>query len=284
MPEAVRSTLDALSEATALLHGAGVPAARREALRLWTVTTGQSMVLAGPGAAPGRADVERFRQAITRRASGEPWQYAAGATGFRRLTIACDHRALIPRPETEGLIDLALGLCGAGRALDLGTGTGCIALALADEGAYAAVTGVDASADALALARENGAACGLQVRWLHGDWADPVGDDRFDLIVSNPPYIATAEVDRLDTSVLDYEPRMALDGGPDGLDAPRAAIEAAARVAAPGAWLILEVDASRSAHTVELARAAGWNSVRITADLYGRDRYLTACREPDHAR
>ena len=281
MAELVLSVQDELAAAAAQLRIAGITASRREALLLWSGLDGSA-----PGevlvrdALPGRAAlVARFREAVARRIAGEPIQYVVGVTGFRRLVLATDRRALIPRPETEGLVDLALRLAPSGRALDLGTGTGCLALALADEGVWRDVTAIDASAEALSLARENALRCALDVRFLLGDWAEPVRAERFDVIVSNPPYIATGELAGLDRSVADWEPMLALDGGPDGLDVPRRVLGEARDVAAPGAALVMELHASRAAGTADLARALGWTDVTVHDDLFGRPRYLAARQE-----
>jgi release factor glutamine methyltransferase len=212
-----------------------------------------------------------------------PWQYADRVAGFRYLDLRCDARALIPRPETEGVVDLALGLQRTGRALDLGTGSGCIALALASEGGYDEVVGVDLSAEALALARENSALSALSalsVRWVEGNWVDPVRDERFDLVVSNPPYIATDEFAGLDPSVRDWEPRLALDGGQDGLRATERILREVPAVLAPAGVLVLELDSRRAGESAALALSQGWIDVSITRDSFGRDRYLTARREP----
>jgi len=278
--ELALSVQDELATAAAQLRSAGITASRREALLLWSGLEGSA-----PGEAlvrdalVGRALVARFRQAVARRIAGEPIQYVVGNTGFRRLILASDRRALIPRPETEGMVDLALHLAPAGRALDLGTGTGCLALALADEGAYRDVTGIDASEDALSLARENSARSRLEVRWLQGDWTAPVRGERFDVIVTNPPYIATDELAGLDASVTEWEPRLALDGGHSGLDVPRLVLDQAREVAAPGAALVMELDATRARATAEIARALGWTDVKVHDDLFGRPRYLAARQE-----
>jgi release factor glutamine methyltransferase len=198
------------------------------------------------------------------------------------LELGADARALIPRPETEGLIDLALDLAPTGHALDLGTGSGCIALSLAQEGTWHSVTGVDRSPEALALARENGRRTGLTVRWVDGVWCQPVQGQRFDLVVSNPPYLTTAEVVEADPSVRCWEPAAALDGGADGLDCYRVLFATVPAVLAPHGVLLMEIDARRGAETAYQAREAGWTAVTITQDLFGRDRYLSARREAVH--
>ena len=282
MADVVLSVQDELAAAAAQLRTAGITASRREALLLWSGLDGSAPgdILIRDSLTGRSALVARFREAVARRIAGEPIQYVVGAAGFRRLVLGTDRRALIPRPETEGIVDLALRLAPTGRALDLGTGTGCLALALADEGTWRDVTAIDASEDALSLARENGARSGLVVRWLLGDWTAPVRGERFDVIVSNPPYIATGELAGLDHSVANWEPMLALDGGPDGLEVPRRVLVEAREVAAPGAALVMELDASRAADTADLARSRGWTNVTVHDDLFGRPRYLAARQEP----
>jgi release factor glutamine methyltransferase len=267
-----------LAWARITLHHAGVPSPRREALLLWSELHDMSpaTVLARGEQAVGDLALERFQQAIARRVSGEPRQYVVGTVGFRRLLLRSDSRALIPRPETEGLIELALAQVSTGRALDLGTGGGCIALALADEGSFTEVVGVDRSPDALELGRENGERTGLSVTWKLGDWTNPVQLERFDVVVANPPYIATKELDLLDPSVRDWEPRGALDGGIDGLRAVRRLLREIPSVTRRGGWLFMELDATRARETAELAVAVGWEAVCVRDDLFQRPRYLAA--------
>lgn len=281
MPETEARVGDLVAEAVARLAAAGVAEPRPTALRLWAgladVTPGAVQLgLAGP-AEPDTA--RRFDRGVGRLVAGEPLQYVVGTTGFRRLTLACDPRALIPRPETEGIVDLALALAPSGEALDLGTGSGCLALALADEGNYDRVTGVDRSPAALALAAENAARTGLPARWLEGDWCAPVQGERFTVVVTNPPYISEPECEALDPLVRDWEPREALAGGPDGLVAVRRLLTEVPAVLAPGGWLVMELDSTRAGAVAELALRTGWTAVRVTDDLYGRPRYLAARRE-----
>lgn len=284
MPEVATALRQALDAAAARLADTGVPDPRREAVALWTDLYGTGRLARALDRADTVADdLRRFGEAVERRAAGMPRAHASGVAGFRRLLLVSDFRGLIPRPETEGLVDLALRLAPAGRALDLGTGSGCLALALADEGHYRDVTAVDRSAEALALARENGHRTGLQVRWLAGDWCAPVAGERFDLVVSNPPYLTRDEVTATEPSVRDWEPVAALDGGPDGLDPYRALFRQVPEVLAPGGVLALEIDARRGGDTARLAREAGWTAITIQQDLFGRDRYLTARRETRHA-
>jgi release factor glutamine methyltransferase len=231
------------------------------------------------GAAPAAA--ERFGAAVARRAAGEPLAFVTGRAGFRRLVLACDRRALIPRPETELLVELALERVQHGRAVDVGTGTGCIALSLAAEGRVGEVVAIDRSADALALAAENRRRSGLRVSLVRGDLASALGPGSADLVVSNPPYLTEAEWAALDPSVRDWEPRLALPSGADGLAATGALLEDARRVVRPGGWLALEVDAARAAEVARRASALGWTAVAVHRDLYGRERYVLARRSEE---
>ena len=220
----------------------------------------------------------RFDEAVRRRAAGEPLAYVTGWTGFRRLTLRCDRRALIPRPETEGLVEAALARVNSGTAADIGTGTGAIALALRDEGEFERVYATEHSPDAMALARENVAAAGNAVTLLAGDLVAPLVGRWVDLLVSNPPYLTQAEHDTLDRSVRDYEPAIALIGGSDGLLLIRRLLAEAREVVAAGGWIALEVDATRAEQCGRLAAAAGWLDVTVLDDLFGRARYLLARR------
>lgn len=283
MVEAGLSLRELLDRATSRLAAAGAAEPRRMAVRLWAALTDRptGAVLVGAGLdreLPESEAITRYLGAVERTAGGEPWQYAVGTVGFRRLTLTIDRRALIPRPETEELVSLVLERGGEGRVLDLGTGSGCIALALADEGCCAEVVGVDRSEDAIALARENAERTGLPVRFLAGSWCRPVASERFDLVVSNPPYIAEAELAGLDPLVREWEPREALDGGPDGLAAIRGLLAEVPDVLRPGGSLMLEVDAVRAAETAGLVRGAGFETVTIVRDAFGRDRFVVATR------
>lgn len=267
-----------IGDAAARLRAAGVVKPKREAHRLWAWMSSRSLGEAWLGAdrEPGAGQAEAYQAVVGRRAAGEPLAYVLGSVGFRHLELLADRRALIPRPETEGVVELALSLQRTGDALDLGTGSGCIALALAQEGGFASVTGVDLSPDALALARENAARTGLAVRWLESDLDAALGGERFDLVVSNPPYLTEAEYAALDPSVRAWEPALALAGGADGLGLTRRVIAAARRRLRPGGALVLELDCSRSEEAARLAGAAGLVDVRVSDDLFGRARYLGA--------
>jgi release factor glutamine methyltransferase len=212
---------------------------------------------------------------VARRVAGEPLAYLLGSTSFRHLDLRCDRRALIPRPETEGVVDHALARERSGRALDLGTGTGCLALALAREGAFSEVVATDLSEDALGLAQENAALTGLPIRLVQSDLGAALAGEHFDLVVSNPPYLTETEYAALDDSVKAWEPAMALVSGPDGLAATRRMLAEAPSLVLQGGWLVMELDSTRSAQAAEYACRAGWTEIEVHDDLFGRPRYLT---------
>ena len=223
------------------------------------------------------AELDGYRTLVARRAQREPVAYILGEWGFRRLTLAVDHRALIPRPETEIVVECCLARLRdieAPRVLDVGTGTGAIALALADEHPGARVTAIDVSADALALARENVARTGLDVELLEHDLRAGLPAGPWDLVVSNPPYVDPEELDTLMSDVRDFEPHLALVGH----GATEAVARAASAELAPGAWLVLEVGDGQAAATAGLLDELGYVEVATTADLTGRDRVLEGRR------
>lgn len=224
-----------------------------------------------------------FDAMLGRRLAGEPLQYVLGHWAFRSLDLLVDRRVLIPRPETELVageaIDELRRLDGR-TVVDLGTGSGAIALAVATEVPSADVWAVDASSDALAVARANLAGLGraaTRVRIVEGDWYAGLPDElrgTVDVIVSNPPYVA--EADELPASVADWEPASALVAGPDGLDDVRRIVrEAPAWLRRPGT-LIVELAPEQAAAAVELALAAGFDSAKVAHDLTARERFLVA--------
>lgn len=223
---------------------------------------------------------------LERRVSGEPLQYVLGRWGFRSLDLYVDRRVLIPRPETEVLAELALAevdRLGAQMAIDLGTGSGAIALALAVERPKLDVWGTELSPEALAVARANLAGLGraaVRVRLAEGDWFRALPTDlrgRVDVIVSNPPYVAQHEVPDLPPDVREWEPELALvSGGPAGLDDVAAIVaEAPSWLTRPGS-LLVEMAPHQTDAARDLARAAGFTSVSVWPDLTGRDRILQA--------
>ena len=251
--------------------------------------------------APHERAAARLEAMVERRLAGEPLQYVLGAWSFRTLDLLVDPRVLIPRPETEWVVEIALrearaiGIRAArprrsvpgsvasspsAVVVDLGTGSGAIALSLAAELSDVIVLAVDASLEALAVARANGAGNGIgSVEYLHGDWyaALPVHHrGRLDLIVSNPPYVAEAERDELPEEVVAHEPASALFAGADGLDAIREIVGGARSWLRPGGELVVEHGSTQAAAVRALAFDAGLVDVRTEPDLSGRPRALVA--------
>lgn len=219
-----------------------------------------------------------YRELVARRARHEPVAYILGEWGFRRLTLSVDSRALIPRPETEIVVERALAhLHGtdAPAVLDVGAGTGAIALAIADEHPGARVTAIDVSADALALARENAARTGIAVEFLQHDLEHGLPGGPYDLVVSNPPYVEPAELGTLMPDVRDYEPHVALVGS----GATEAVSRGALDVLAPGGRLVLEVGDGQAPTTAALLGELGYCDVTTTPDLTGRDRVVEGRRD-----
>jgi len=217
-----------------------------------------------------------YRVAVLRLAAGEPYAYVVGQAGFRYLTLAVDARVLIPRPETEGLVDGVLARTRAGVALDVGTGSGCIALSLAQEGDFGAVLAVDASTPALAVASGNRRATGLAIDLVAGDLLAPFAPGSVDVLVANPPYLTFQEYRSLDGSVRAWEPGAALVSGSDGLAATMAIVGRGWDVVRPGGLLALEVDCRRAGAVARAAAAAGWDEIEVVRDVFDRDRYVFA--------
>jgi release factor glutamine methyltransferase len=214
-----------------------------------------------------------FETLVARRERREPLAYVLGEWGFRRLTLRVDPRVLVPRPETEVVVERCLELIRGrpdARVLDVGTGSGAIALAIADEHPGARVMGVDASKDALAVAQENLDRAGLSVDLVRADLFDGLPHGPWDLIVSNPPYVRPDEIESLPAEVRDWEPRAAL--------VAEGATEAIASAAQPllteGGALVLETADGDASRVAVLLRALGYHAVRITLDLAGRDRVV----------
>lgn len=227
-------------------------------------------------------ELAEFKARLLRRAKREPLQYIEGEAHFRELRLRVDSRVLIPRPETEQLVQRVLDWA-AGRpglaAADVGTGSGAIALALATEGPFERVVATDVEPGALEAARANHALAAPRapVEFRLGDGLAPLAGERFDALVSNPPYVATAERASLDTEVRDWEPASALFAGDDGLEVIRRLVAGAPSVLNPGGLLALEVGAEQGADVAELVRAAGgFGAPRVEKDLAGRDRIVLA--------
>jgi release factor glutamine methyltransferase len=272
---------DALDSATIAIAAAGCDTPKLDAelmlARVLGVSrerllTDRDLVVSGPA-------IRSFQDAVRRRAiEREPITYITGVRHFRRLELMVDPRVLIPRPETELLVEVALARLARGaRVLDVGTGSGAIALALADERPDLAVAGSDVSEDALVVARANAARLGLdRVEWLQADLLDGVPDD-FDAIVSNPPYVSEADRASLAPEILRHEPARALFAGQDGLDAIRALIAQAA-THARARLLMLEVGAGQAKAVEELMCRVGFADVRAERDLAGIERVVAGER------
>ncbi len=270
---------DALDGAIVAIAAAGCEAPRLDAELLLAHALGVSrerllmereLVVAGTA-------VRTFQDFVRRRSiQREPVAYILGRRHFRHLELAVDRRALIPRPETELLVEVALGLPEGARVLDLATGSGAVALALKHERPDLRVSASDVSEEALELARANGERLGLDVRWLCADLLDGVPGE-FDAIVSNPPYVPERERATLAPEILRHEPSSALFAGEDGLDAIRPLIEQAS--ARPAVRLLaLEVGAGQAGTVAELMRSAGFPDVRAERDLAGVERVLVGER------
>ena len=232
------------------------------------------------------SDAETALRAATRRAAGAPIQYAAGRAAFRHLTLDVDERVLIPRPETEQLVEIVLGLTMAesgGTAVDVGTGSGAIALALATEGRFDRVIATDVSLDALVVARGNAERYAdrrcARFELRQGSLLDPVPERGLRAIVSNPPYISFDEAAALPASVRNWEPSVALFSASNGLATTERLVREAASALAPAGVLALEVDARRAGAVAELVRTLGsYVDVQLLPDLTGRDRFVVARR------
>lgn len=265
---------EALGAATDALRAAGVETPRLDAELLLAAATGRNRaaLAAAPEAGVGAAAARSFGAMVRRRVAREPVAYILGHRGFRRIELRCDRRALIPRPESELLVEIAIELEPAS-ALDVGTGSGAIALAIAAELPGCEVVAVDTSAAALALARENAAALGLErVSFEHG--ALPRRRE-FNLVVANLPYVCDDELPRLQPEIVRWEPREALISGADGLDAIRALLAELG----PGGGLhagavALEIGAEQGEAVAALIRAAGFDDIAVLQDLAGLDRVV----------
>lgn len=225
-------------------------------------------------------ELARYRALITRRRAREPVAYLVGEREFYGRAFRVDARVLIPRPDTETLVDVALSRTAArslyARALDVCTGSGCVAVTIARERPTWSVTATDLSADALDVARDNAHRLGAHtLALLKGDLYAPVLGRRFELITANPPYIPDEEVDALDPDVRDFEPRLALSGGGDGHALSRRVIDEARGVLAPRGVLAVEIMAGTGGAVAAQLRGAGFEDVRVTNDHAGRDRVVS---------
>jgi release factor glutamine methyltransferase len=241
-------------------------------------------ILADPHRALDSGAEARLQGFVERRARREPISLILGRRGFWTLMLGVTRGVLTPRPETETILDVVLPQFAPEQAfsvLDLGVGSGAIVLAILAERPRATGLGIDVSEEALAVARDNAAQLGLAPRLalLRGDWAAGLEAESFDLVVSNPPYIATAEIETLAPEVRDHDPRLALDGGGDGLDAYRALAAQILRVLKPGGRFAVEIGATQAQAVEELFAVAGGADVATHKDLAGRDRVVAGFKK-----
>ena len=245
-----------------------------ELLLAFSLGRTRGSVLAFPERALDDATRARYAALIDRRARGEPLAYLTGEREFFSLPLAVSADVLVPRPETELLVELALAAVASATTpavLDVGTGSGAIALAIKQTRSDARVTASDRSAAALAVARANAQRLALDIRFVESAWFEKLGRETFDAIVSNPPYVRSADV----RGALEFEPRLALDGGGDGLDAYRALLEGAAAHLTPGRGvLLLEHGAEQRPELLALAARQGWHVTGAHDDLAGKPRVL----------
>ena len=265
----------ALASATDRLAAAGCESAHVDAEILLAHVLGTTR--SGLGADAGReldgSSLEELDRLVVRRELREPLAYVLGEWGFRRLMLRVDARVLVPRPETEIVVERCLARIDGiaePRVLDVGTGSGAIALAIADEAPGARVTAIDTAAGALEVARENASRTGLSVEIVHGDLFHGLPKGPWDLVVSNPPYVREDEIDQLEPEVRDWEPRAALVG--EG--ATEEIAHRALTVLRQGGALVLETAESDAARVHRLLAELGYADVRMTKDLAGRDRVV----------
>jgi release factor glutamine methyltransferase len=219
------------------------------------------------------AELDACRALVDRRGRREPLAYVLGEWGFRRLTLRCDARALVPRPETELLVERALTLLDGVEqpvVLDVGTGTGAVALALVQELPGVRATALDISSGALMLARENAEEARLEVELIEGDFRVGLPNGPYDLVVSNPPYVRPDEIEALEPEVREWEPREALVSE----DGPAEVARVAAPALKPGGALALEVGDGQATEVAAALEALGYRDVTITVDLNGRERIV----------
>ena len=276
------------------LDGKGVDRARLDAelLLAWVLGLSRLELYLQYDRPLSSEERDRFRPLLRRRADREPLQYILGSGSFRELDLAIDTRALIPRPETEELVGAVLRWveefpvardARALRALDVGTGSGCVALSLALEGPFGEVVATDISEAALELAATNAGDVGVKqlCDFRVGGLYQPVAGERFDVVVSNPPYVSDSEYETLAPEIREWEPRAALAAGHDGLDVLRPLVEGAGAHLDSGGLLALEIGAGQGDEAADLVRATGeFEEPSVREDLSGRTRMVLAERAP----
>ncbi len=272
-------------DAARALRGAGVDGADRDAELLLAAawTTDRAGLRQRAREVPPDAIVAAFRTMLQRRLDREPLQYILGTWEFWSVEVGVGPAVLIPRPETEMLVerivDLARGMRAPLRIADIGTGSGCIAIALAAQLPDAELSATDVSAAALRVARENAERNGVseRIRFVEGDLCATLAPGTFDVVVSNPPYVPTGELAELEPE-LAFEPRSALDGGEDGLDVIRRLVPAAAVALRAGGVLLLEMAIDQGDRVLDLLDTVEWRDARVRNDLTGRPRVVEAWR------
>lgn len=271
---------EALEAATEALEAAGIPDPRVDAEVLLSGVAGvpRAELVAFPGERLDGPASRAFGEAVRRRLRREPVAYVLGRRGFRRIELAVDPRVLIPRPETEDLVELALEQ-GPSRVLEIGTGSGAVALAIADELPGCTVVATDVSAEALEVARDNATRLGLEKRITFGEGSWPAGGGRFDLVVANLPYVdREREGPDLAPEVSGWEPAGALYGGSDGIEVIASVLAGLPGSGVSADRLALEVGQGQADRVAGLVRAAGYPEVTVRKDLAGIERVVVGTR------
>jgi len=277
LKQALSSAIDRLEAADV-----GSPRMNAEVLLMFVLGVNRAYLYAHPERDLTAEDEARYDEVLARRATGMPSQYITGHQEFWGLDFVVSPAVLIPRPETEHLVETVLELARGivrPKLVDVGTGSGCVALALAHELKSAEVYAVDVSADALEIARANAARLQLdgRVRFMQSNVLEALADVcDFDFVVSNPPYVGFGEADKVQKSVRDFEPRVAVFAGEQGLDVIGLLIEQAHRALKPGGWLAMEIGYSMRDAVVNLLSPTMWEDVRVVPDLQGIPRVVAA--------
>lgn len=271
----VETIRTALADAERRLEEAGCASPRLDAelLLAEALDAGRAALYADLDRRLHQAQIDRFAALAARRVAHEPVAYILGHRGFRRLVLQVDRRVLIPRPETELLVEAALELSRCARVVDVGTGSGAVALAVKDERGDLEVTGTDLSAAALAVARANGRRLGLDVRWRQSNLLAALGGP-YEAVLANLPYVAEPELETLMADVSGYEPRSALSAGPDGLALLRRLCTQLAGVG----FVALEVGAGQAAAVRQMLAAADFARIEVRCDLAGIERVVVGRR------
>jgi release factor glutamine methyltransferase len=288
MSQPATTTELALAAATARIAGASdSPRLDAEILLAWVLGVPRSRLFTDPESVLTDASAHDFRAAVCRRRQGEPVAYIIGRKEFWSLDLIVSPATLVPRPETETLVEQALRLIAADdpcRVLDLGTGSGAIAIVIASERPRAEIVATDMSPAALDIARRNADLHAVRnIHFVEGNWIEPVRSQRFEVVVSNPPYVCDNDAV---LKTLHHEPRAALAAGPQGMDAIRTIAETARAVLVADGWLLLEHGAGQRDAVAAVMRGFGWTDISCFRDLSGQPRVTRArmCRAPtqDH--